>query len=75
MVKPYLFMTFRLRLFVSALLYLGVLTSSFRLEAQSFTGVYNDIVSPALKNRLTHWEVFQIDANAFNDAVKANPDF
>ena len=75
MVKPYLFMTFRFRLFVGALLYLGVLTSFSRLEAQSFTGAYNDIVSPALKNRLTHWEVFQIDADAFNDAIKGKPDF
>ncbi len=68
-------MTSRLRLFACAFLFAGILMPNFQLNAQTFTGVYNDITSPALKNRLLHWEVYQIDANAFNDAVKSNPDF
>lgn len=69
-------MTLRLRLFFNALLLCGALAGSFQLQAQqSFTGTLNNISSPALKNRFTHCEVYEINDSAFNAAIKLNPAF
>lgn len=65
-------MTVRLRLFT---LLCALFFMAAQLQAQIFTGTPNIVSSPALDDRFTSCEVFQIDVAAFNTWVKNNPDF
>lgn len=65
-------MTVRLRLFT---LLCALFFMAAQLQAQIFTGTPNIVSSPALDDRFTSCEVFQIDVAAFNIWVKNNPDF
>ncbi|MBV6441436.1 MAG: PKD domain-containing protein [Haliscomenobacteraceae bacterium CHB4] len=65
-------MTVRLRLFS---LLGAIFLFAAQLQAQIFTGTLNAVSTPALNERFTACEVYQLDVTAFNTWIKSNPNF